>query len=339
MLQIGPYTIETPVVLAPMAGVTDLPFRRLCSELGAGLVVSEMVTSDTRLWNTRKSRLRLDHSGEAEPRSVQIAGGDPEQMAEAARQNHERGAQIIDINFGCPAKKVCNKAAGSALMRDEKLVQEILHAVRKAVDIPVTVKMRTGWSPENRNAINIARIAEDAGINALSVHGRTRACMYRGEAEYETIAAVKQAVSIPVIANGDITCAEKAQEVFSKTGADAVMVGRAAQGRPWIFREIAHYLETGEHLSPPSTEEVEQILLSHVGALHSFYGEYTGVRVARKHVGWYLQARPNNDQVSESSADPVGFRKQFNALEDPEAQVEAITTYFACLKNGEDIAA
>ena len=329
MLQIGSYTIETPVILAPMAGVTDLPFRRLCSHLGAGLVVSEMVTSDTRLWNTRKSRLRLDHSGEAEPRAVQIAGGDPQQMAEAARQNYERGAQIIDINLGCPAKKVCNKAAGSALMRDEPLVQEILQAVRAAVDIPVTVKMRTGWSPEHRNAINIARIAEDTGLNAITVHGRTRACMYRGDAEYETIAAVKQAVSIPVIANGDITGAEKACEVFSKTGADAIMVGRAAQGRPWIFREIAHYLNTGEHLPPPSIEEIEQILLSHVAALHRFYGEYTGVRVARKHVGWYLQAQP----------DSTRFRKTFNSLEDSEAQVDSIQTYFKCLKNGEDIAA
>src|SRR5690606_40186081 len=240
MVQIGPYTLESCLILAPMAGVTDLPFRRLCRRMGAGLAVSEMVISDHRLWHTRKSRLRLDHRGEQEPRSVQIAGGEPLMMAEAARLNEAQGAQIIDINMGCPAKKVCNKAAGSALMKDEALVAEILHAVVRAVDVPVTLKIRTGWDRDNRNGLGIARIAEDAGIQALAVHGRTRADLYTGHAEYDTIAAIKQALSIPVLANGDVDSPQKARQVLEQTGADGLLIGRAAQGRPWIFREIAH---------------------------------------------------------------------------------------------------
>lgn len=318
MFQIGPYTIASQTILAPMAGVTDRPFRQLCRQFGAGLVVSEMVTSDTRLWNSRKSSYRLNHQGEAEPRSVQIAGGDAEMMADAARMNVARGAQIIDINMGCPAKKVCNKAAGSALLRDEQLVKEILNTVVSAVDVPVTLKYRTGWDHHSRNAITIARMAEDAGIAALALHGRTRACGYKGNAEYETIAAVKQAVSIPVFANGDITSPEKAKAVIDQTGVDAVMIGRAAQGRPWLFREINHYLQTGEQLAAPSLSDIKKILLDHLQALQSFYGDYLGVRIARKHVGWYLQSQP----------EALSFRKEFNALETADEQVEAIEGYF-----------
>jgi tRNA-dihydrouridine synthase B len=314
MFQIGPYTIDSQVVLAPMAGVTDRPFRQLCRRMGAGLVVSEMVTSDTRLWNSRKSALRLDHRGEAEPRSVQIAGGDPAMMAEAARMNAERGAQIIDINMGCPAKKVCNKAAGSALLRDEALVREILEAVVAAVDIPVTLKIRTGWSPEMRNGETIARIAEQSGIAALAVHGRTRADRYQGEAEYDTIARICAQVSMPVIANGDIDSPEKARQVLDHTGASAVMIGRAAQGRPWLLREIDHYLRHGKKLAAPEPAEVLEILTEHLHALYAFYGEYMGVRIARKHVGWYLQQHP----------DAAGFRKHFNQLETSSDQVDAV---------------
>ena len=297
--------------------------------MGAGLVVSEMVTSDVRLWNTRKSRLRLDHTGEPEPRSVQITGGDPEMMAEAARRNVEMGAQILDINMGCPAKKVCNKAAGSALMKDEALVKEILMAVVTAVDIPVTLKIRTGWSPDQRNGVTIARIAEDCGIQALAVHGRTRSCMYKGEAEYDTIAEICSAVSIPVIANGDITSPEKARKVLDYTGAEAIMIGRAAQGKPWIFREIAHYLEHGKHLTPPSAETVCSILLEHLQELHSFYGEVMGTRIARKHVGWYLQATDG----------AAAFRKVFNQLETPSAQIAGIREHFAHFIEGKEFAA
>ncbi|WP_211826450.1 tRNA dihydrouridine synthase DusB [Kistimonas asteriae] len=329
MLTIGPYDIETPVILAPMAGVTDRPFRRLCLRMGAGMVVSEMVTCDTRLWKTRKTRLRLVHDGEAEPRSVQIAGGDPEMMAEAARQNEALGAQIIDINMGCPAKKVCSKAAGSALLKDEALVRAILERVTASVSIPVTLKIRTGWNPEHRNGVTIARIAEDCGIQALAVHGRTRSCMYRGEAEYDTIAAICEAISIPVIANGDITSAEKARAVLDQTGAQAVMVGRAAQGRPWIFREIDHFLKQGTHLPAPKLEEIRDILLDHLAQLHEFYGELPGVRIARKHVGWYLQA--NNCGQS--------FRSVFNRLESSAAQCDGIREHFERLLNGEEIAA
>jgi tRNA-dihydrouridine synthase B len=316
--RIGPYTLPNRLILAPMAGVTDRPFRQLCRRLGAGLVVSEMVTSDVRLWNSRKSSLRLLHAGDPEPRSVQIAGGDPQMMADAARKNVELGAQIIDINMGCPAKKVCNKAAGSALLRDEPLVREILDAVVGAVDVPVTLKIRTGWDHQNRNGITVAKIAEDAGIAALSVHGRTRADLYTGEAEYETIAAIKQAVSIPVFANGDIDSPQKAKAVLDATGADALLIGRAAQGRPWIFREIEHYLRTGETLPAPSLLEVERILLEHLAALHAFYGELMGVRIARKHVGWYLATLPGARE----------FRAQFNRLDSTDAQCAHVRAFF-----------
>ena len=329
-LRIGPYTLPNSLILAPMAGVTDQPFRQLCKRMGAGLVVSEMVTSDVRLWNTRKSSLRMMHSGDPEPRSVQIAGGDPEMLAEAARRNVEMGAQIIDINMGCPAKKVCNKAAGSALLKDEILVREILQAVVAAVDVPVTLKIRTGWDRENKNGIAVAKIAEDAGIVALAVHGRTRADLYMGEAEYDTIAAIKQAVSIPVLANGDIDSPQKAKMVLAATGADGLLIGRAAQGRPWIFREIEHYLCTGEQLPAPSLLEVERILLEHLAALHAFYGDVMGVRIARKHVSWYLATLPGARE----------FRAQFNRLDSTDAQCTNVREFFSERhNNGEGVAA
>ena len=317
-VRIGPYTLPNQLILAPMAGVTDQPFRQLCRRLGAGLVVSEMVTSDVSLWNTRKSSLRMIHSGDAEPRSVQIAGADPQMLAEAARRNVEMGAQIIDINMGCPAKKVCNKAAGSALMKDEQLVSAILQAVVAAVDVPVTLKIRTGWDRANKNGLNIAKIAEQSGISALAVHGRTRADLYTGEAEYDTIAAIKQAVTLPVFANGDIDSPHKARQVLDATGADGLLIGRAAQGRPWIFREIAHYLETGTQLPAPSLLEVEGILLEHLAALHTFYGDVMGVRIARKHVGWYLATLPGARE----------FRAQFNRLESTDAQCANVRQFF-----------
>jgi len=328
MPAIGPYTLPNPVVLAPMAGVTDRPFRQLCRELGAGLVVGEMVSGNPDLRNTRKSKLRLNHTGEPEPIAVQIVGGDPLVMAESARFNVGNGAQIIDINMGCPAKKVCNKAAGSALMRDEPLVKDILQAVVEAVDVPVSLKIRTGWSPDMRNAIRIAEMAESAGIVSLAVHGRTRACGYGNTVEYDTIRDVKQSVSIPVFANGDITDARKAAYVMNYTGADGVLIGRAAQGRPWIFREIVHYLNTGEELPAPELAEVEGILVRHLQALYEFYGEYLGVRIARKHVSWYLQTMPGN-----------GFRKQFNQLDCPTAQLAAVAEYFRGEKTDKDAAA
>lgn len=327
--KIGPYTLPNPLIVAPMAGVTDRPFRLLCRRMGAGLAVSEMVIADSKLWHTRKSQTRMNHEGEPEPRSVQIAGGDPEMLANAARLNAEFGAQIIDINMGCPAKKVCNKAAGSALMKDEALVRDILEAVVAAVDIPVTLKMRTGWDREHRNAPLIARMAEDAGIQALAIHGRTRADAYKGEAEYDTIADVKSRVSIPVFANGDINSPEQAQHVLKFTGADGLLIGRGAQGRPWIFREILHFLETGKHLAEPPVYEVEQVLSEHLDALHRFYGETMGVRIARKHVGWYLQSHDEDKQ----------FRKRFNAIDDAMAQKDSIQQYFAGLRNGEVFAA
>jgi tRNA-dihydrouridine synthase B len=319
VVSIGPYTLPNRVILAPMAGVTDRPFRQLCRRLGAGLVVAEMLTSDVRLWHSRKSRLRMLHDGDPEPRSVQIAGGDPQMLAEAARRNVELGAQIIDINMGCPAKKVCNKAAGSALMKDEKLVGQILDAVVAAVDVPVTLKIRTGWDRDNKNGVTVARIAEQAGIAALSVHGRTRADLYTGEAEYATIAAIREAVSLPLFANGDIDSPQKARAVLDATGADAVMIGRAAQGRPWIFREIDHYLATGELLPAPQLEEVESILLGHLGELHAFYGSEMGVRIARKHVGWYLATLPGGRE----------FRNDFNRLDCPDAQHERVRRFLA----------
>jgi tRNA-dihydrouridine synthase B len=328
-MRIGPYLIDPPVVLAPMAGVTDKPFRLLCKRLGAGLAVSEMTNADPRLWHTRKSLHRMDHVGEPEPVSVQIAGYDPAMLAEAARFNVANGAQIIDINMGCPAKKVCNVWSGSALLQDEPLVARIVKAVVDAVDVPVTLKIRTGWNRDNRNALNIARIAEDNGIAALSVHGRTRADKYEGEAEYATIAAVKTAIRIPVLANGDVTTPQQARHVLALTGADAVMVGRGAQGRPWIFREISHYLATGERLPEPEPAEVGAILLGHLEHLYAFYGELAGVRIARKHLGWYAKDRPEN----------AAFRQVVNRAESASEQLRLTRDYFAALAAGERLAA
>ena len=328
-MQIGPYRIDPPVVLAPMAGVTDKPFRLLCKRLGAGLAVSEMTNADPRLWHTRKSLQRMDHAGEPEPVSVQIAGYDPAMLAEAARFNVANGAQLIDINMGCPAKKVCNVWSGSALLQDEPLVARIVKAVVDAVDVPVTLKIRTGWDRQNRNALNIARIAEDSGIAALAVHGRTRADKYEGEAEYDTITAVKAAVRIPVLANGDVNTPQQARHVLDVTGADALMIGRGAQGRPWIFREIAHYLATDELLPAPETAEVAQILIGHLEQLYAFYGELQGVRIARKHLGWYAKDRPEN----------AAFRQVVNRAETADAQLRLTRDYFAALAAGERLAA
>ena len=311
-----------------MAGVTDRPFRTLCRQLGAGLAVSEMVTSDSALWRSRKTRWRLDHSGESGPIAVQIAGSEPRQMAEAARLNVDNGAQIIDINMGCPAKKVCKRAAGSALLRDEALVEAILRAVTGAVTVPVTLKIRTGWSPEQRNAVRVARIAEAAGIRMLTVHGRTRACKFEGEAEYETIAAVKAAVSIPVLANGDIDSPEKAAAVMAATRADGVMIGRAAQGRPWLCGQIAQFLAHGTHTAAPDVRQLQRILLSHLRNLHEFYGEPMGARIARKHVGWYLACQPG----------AVDFQRDFNRLEHAADQYRALDYWFARLINEEQAA-
>jgi len=321
-VHIGPHNIDPPLILAPMAGVTDKPFRLLCKRLGAGYAVSEMTSSDPRLWRTRKSTHRLDHAGEPAPIGVQIAGADSEALAAAARHAVENGAEIVDINMGCPAKKVCNAWAGSALLQDEALVERIVRAVVTAVDVPVTLKIRTGWNRANRNGVRVARIAEDAGVRALAVHGRTRDMLYTGEAEYETIAAIKQAVRIPVIANGDVTSPQKAREVLASTGADALMIGRAAQGRPWIFREIAYFLATGEVEPPPLIGVVCDILLEHVRALHSFYGETAGVRIARKHLAWYAKDRPEN----------AAFRAVVNRAETAEEQLRLTRDYFAGLE-------
>ncbi len=329
VLKIGPYTLASPTLLAPMAGVTDRPYRTLCRRYGAGLAVSEMVTSDQSLWHTRKSQQRLDHIGETAPRSVQIAGSDPHMMAAAAAANVENGAQIIDINMGCPAKKVCNKAAGSALLKDEKLVTDILEAVVQAVNVPVTLKIRTGWCPDTRNALTIAKIAEQSGIQALTIHGRTRACRYNGEAEYDTIAAVVQQSGIPVIANGDITCAQKARFVLQHTGADAIMIGRGAQGTPWIFTEINHFLNTGEQLAKPTIAELGSLVHEHISSLHHFYGDFLGPRIARKHMGWYLQ------HLTDANA----IRKNFNQLEQSCEQLNFINTYFQSLDGNSRLAA
>jgi tRNA-dihydrouridine synthase B len=320
-MKIGPYLIDPPLGLAPMAGVTDKPFRQLCKKLGAGLAVSEMTTSDPRLWTTRKSLKRMDHAGEPDPVSVQIAGYDPAMLADAARYNADAGAQIIDINMGCPAKKVCNVYAGSALLQDEPLVARILGAVVAAVDVPVTLKIRTGWNRDNKNGIRVAKIAEGAGIAALAVHGRTRTDMYEGDAEYDTIAAIKQSVCIPVLANGDVDSPHKAKYVLDYTKCDGLLIGRSAQGRPWIFREIAHFLATGKTLAPPDANEVCDILCGHLDALYAFYGEHQGVRIARKHLGWYAKDRPEN----------AAFRAVANRAETAEQQLSLTRDYFASL--------
>ncbi len=324
-LRVGPYLLSNRVFVAPMAGVTDRPFRKLCKRLGAGHAVSEMAASNPRLWETVKSSRRTDHDGEPEPRTVQIAGGDAAMLAECARFNVERGAQIIDINMGCPAKKVCNAAAGSALLSDEALVARILGAVVEAVTVPhgvpVTLKIRTGPRREARNACAIARIAELAGIAMLTIHGRTRADLFSGHAEYDTIAAVKAKVAIPVVANGDIETPEDAARVLATTRADAVMIGRAAQGRPWIFREVAHYLEHGTHLAPPSIGEVRALLAAHLDDHYAFYGEFTGLRTARKHIGWYVEDLPGGE----------GFRARMNAIEGCDTQRAEVDRFLAGL--------
>jgi tRNA-dihydrouridine synthase B len=321
-MRIGAYELSSepivPLLVAPMAGITDRPFRRLARRYGAALAVSEMVSARPELRNSRKTRLRLDHAGEPGPVSVQIAGADPAMMAEAARLNVGEGAQIIDINMGCPAKKVCNAAAGSALLSDEALVARILDAVVAAVNVPVTLKIRTGPAPERRNALNIARIAEAAGIQALAIHGRTRACMFEGRAEYETMAEVKSRVRIPVIANGDVQTPEDARRVLQLTGADAVMIGRAAQGRPWLFREIAHFLATGERLAPPAPREMGAALTEHLEGLYSLYGSEHGARVARKHIGWTVRGLPGGEAL----------RSSVNTLHAAEAQRAAVNDYF-----------
>src|SRR3954469_20445081 len=320
-MRIGHITLANRLFAAPMAGVTDRPFRQLCKRLGAGYAVSEMVTSRKDLWSSLKTSRRADHAGEAAPISVQIAGTDAAMMAEAAAYNIERGAQIIDINMGCPAKKVCNKWAGSALMQDEPLALAIAQAVVAACaphGVPVTLKMRTGWSAQQRNAERLARAFEDIGVQMLTVHGRTREQGYKGEAEYDTIAAVKAAVRIPVVANGDVVSPRKAREVLAATGADAVMVGRAAQGRPWIFREIAHFLATGAELAPPLVGEVRRALLEHLQDHYALYGEFTGVRSARKHIGWYVRALPGGE----------AFRAEMIAIEDSALQLAAVDRYF-----------
>ena len=296
-MKIGPYTLDSPFVLAPMAGITDKPFRKLCRYFGAGMTTSEMTTADTSLWQTPKSKHRLDLDLDAEPVAVQIAGSDPGQLALAAQACVDRGAQIIDINMGCPAKKVCRKLAGSALMKDEKLVAEILTSVVAAVDVPVTLKIRTGWNPEHRNAPVIARIAEDAGIQSLAIHGRTRACGYKGEAEYETIACIKEGLSIPVFANGDLTTPEKSLEVLRLTNADGLMIGRGARGRPWIFRELQLFCKNETKKPPLAKTELRDIMLDHLSELHDFYGHKRGVRVARKHLTWYCENLANADEL------------------------------------------
>jgi len=321
-VQIGKHVLKNNLVVAPMAGVTDRPFRQLCKKMGAGLAVSEMVTSNSLLYGSEKTKRRANHEGEVDPISVQIAGADPNMMAEAAKHNVDNGAQIIDINMGCPAKKICNVMAGSALLKDEPLVSQILKAVVAAVNVPVTLKIRTGWDKNNRNALNVARMAEDIGVQALTIHGRTRACAYMGNAEYDTIAAVKQAIKIPLIANGDITSPEKAKYVLDYTGADAVMIGRAAQGRPWIFREIEHYLETGTHMLPPTVDEIHAVMLEHLNDLYAFYGDLTGMRMARKHISWYTKGLAGSAQ----------FRHNMNTLQTIELQLQAINDFFVELK-------
>jgi tRNA-dihydrouridine synthase B len=319
LVQIGPYHLKNNLIVAPMAGVTDRPFRQLCKHMGAGMAVSEMVASNSLLWGSEKTRRRANHDGEVDPISVQIAGADPRMLAEAARYNVDEGAQIIDINMGCPAKKVCNVMAGSALLKDEPLVTRILEAVVRAVGVPVTLKIRTGWDRGNRNAVAVARIAEASGIKALAIHGRTRACGFSGEAEYDTIAEVKSEIGIPVIANGDIYTPERVKHVLERTRADAVRIGRAAQGRPWMFREITHFLETGKRLPPPEVDEIHRVLVAHLNDLYAFYGEHTGVRVARKHISWYTKGL----------AGSAAFRHGMNQLQTCTEQLAAVNEFFA----------
>jgi tRNA-dihydrouridine synthase B len=326
-MQIGSYKLANALFVAPMAGVTDRPFRQLCKKLGAGYAVSEMIASNAMLWNSEKTQRRANHDGEFKPIAVQIAGADPVMMAQAAKLNADRGAQIIDINMGCPAKKVCNVAAGSALLKDQPLVQQIVEAVVNAVGIgpnaiPVTLKIRTGWDREHKNALEIAKIAQNSGISMLTIHGRTRADLYHGEAEYETIRAVKESIAIPVVANGDINSPDKAKEVLNATKADAIMIGRAAQGRPWIFREIAHYLQTGEKLSNPQISEIQAIMNEHLMDHYSFYGEYTGLRTARKHIAWYCKGLRNSH----------AFRHRMNTADDCKTQLQMVNDYFEEMK-------
>jgi tRNA-dihydrouridine synthase B len=317
-VKIGPYALPSKVLLAPMAGVTDRPFRILCRRFGAGLAASEMLSADVRLWNTPKSRWRMDHTGEPSPRVVQIAGFDPEMMADAAQRNIDAGAEIIDINMGCPAKKVCNRLAGSALLQDEELVGRILRGVVRAVSAPVTLKTRTGWDLEHKNGLRIAKIAEDSGIAALAIHGRTRTEMYRGNAEHETVAAIKAAVRIPVFANGDITSAEQAARILKDTGCDGIMIGRAAQGRPWIFDEVNFFLSTGEIRAVLAPEKVRDIMRAHLEDLYDFYGDQTGVRVARKHLSWYFQQHPGQEDL----------RNRLVQIETPEEQLSTLLEHY-----------
>lgn len=317
-MRIGSHSLNGRLIAAPMAGVTDRPFRTLCRRLGASFAVSEMVSSNPRLRSTEKSRRRSDHAGESEPRWVQIAGSDPREMAEAARYNADAGAQIIDINMGCPAKKVCNRAAGSALLSHEPLVARILDAVVSASPVPVTLKIRTGPDPRSRNGVRVARIAEEAGVAAISVHGRSRACGFRGSAEHETVRQIKTSVKIPIVANGDIDSPKRAREVLEQTGADALMIGRASQGNPWIFREVSHYLASGEALPGPGAVEVRETLIEHLEALYGFYGKFTGVRVARKHLGWYLKSRPGGEALW----------SRINRVEDAATQLHLVHDFF-----------
>ncbi len=320
-MQIGPYVLSNNLIVAPMAGVTDRPFRQLCKQLGAGLAVSEMVSSNSLLWGSAKTQRRANHEGEVEPIAVQIAGADPEMMAEAAKHNVDNGAQIIDINMGCPAKKICNVMAGSALLQNESLVMRILEAVVSAVKVPVTLKIRTGWDKQHKNALSVLNIAQESGIQALAIHGRTRACAYTGHAEYDTIAAVKANARIPIIANGDITTPQKAREVLRYTGADAIMIGRAAQGRPWIFREIAHFLAHGTILPEPEVAEIHRVLMHHLADLYNFYGEYSGLRMARKHISWYTKGLVGS----------ASFRHRMNQIESVDEQLQAVNSFFAQL--------
>jgi len=317
-MRIGPYQLDNNLILAPMAGVTDKPYRQLCRRLGAGMTVSEMISSNTALWGSRKTVHRLDFDGEPGPVAVQLVGSDPAAMAAAAQANADNGAQIIDINMGCPAKKICKTDAGSALLRNEKLVGEILRAVVAAVDVPVTLKIRTGWDSANRNGERIARIAEQEGISALAVHGRTRACGFGGEAEHDTIGRIKLAISIPVIANGDIDSPEKALQILRSTGVDGLMIGRAALGQPWIFREVAHYIETGERLAPPKPDQVSKLLCEHLQNIYSFYGEHQGVRIARKHIAWYSKRHPGS----------VSFRNRINTTDSADEQILLVRQFF-----------